>query len=101
MSKMNGKRTHTHTVGSSTGKRSKVSCCEKNNPPSSMVVDDIDKGRKSSDNLENVYDGIENVKTTGSINVEGDAINQDDTLTLRFIEKGNDGYLAGEKTMNC
>ena len=30
---------HNRTVSSSTSKRSEVSCCEKNNPPSSMMVD--------------------------------------------------------------
>ena len=54
-----------------TSTRSEVSCCE-NNPPLSMVVDDIDKGSKSSDVLENEYDGIQNVETTGSDNVGDD-----------------------------
>ena len=49
---------HNRTVGSSTSKRSEISCCEKNNPPSSTMVDDINKGGKSSDDLENQYDGI-------------------------------------------
>ena len=51
--------------------------------------DDIDKGSKSSDDLEYEYDGIQNVETTGSNNVgnDDDTVNQDDTLTLRFIEK--------------
>ena len=41
---------------STSSKRSEVSCCEKNNPPSSMVVG-INEGRsKSSDDLENAYD---------------------------------------------
>ena len=52
-----------------------VNCREKNNPPSSMVIDDTDEGSKSSDNLENVYDGIQNVETTGLDNVgDGDAV---------------------------
>ena len=49
-----------------TSPRSKVSYCEKNNPPSSMVVDDSDEGSKSSDDLEKECDGIQNVKTTSS-----------------------------------
>ena len=53
-----------------TSTRSEVSCCEKNNPPSSMVVDDIDKGSKSSDNLENIYDGIQSMEAAGSDNVD-------------------------------
>ena len=44
-----------------TSTRSEVSCCEKNNPPSSVVVDDIDEGRKYSDVLEKKYDEIQNV----------------------------------------
>ena len=46
----------------STSKRSEVRCCEKNNPPSSMVVG-IDEGTSNSlDDLENAYDGIQHVK---------------------------------------
>ena len=67
------------------------------------MVDDIDEGSKRSDDLENEYDGIQNVEITGSNNHVGDnddTANQDDTLTLRFIEKcGWD--MAREKTMNC
>ena len=80
---------HNCTVSCSTSKRSKASCCEKNNPPSSMVADDFDKGGKSSDDLENEYDGIQNVETTASDNNVGDddaLKNQNDTLTLRLIE---------------
>ena len=55
------------------GPRSEVSFCEKSNPPSSVVVDEIDKESKSSDYLENKYHhGIQNVKTTGSDNVGDD-----------------------------
>ena len=50
-----------------TSTRSEVSCCEKNDPPSSMVVDNTDKRSKSSDDLENVNDGIQNVETAGRI----------------------------------
>ena len=77
-----------------------IKCVESNTP--SMVVD-IDEGCKSSDDLENEneYDGIQNVKTTGSYNVGDDNAvkKQDDTLTLRFIEKSN-REITGEKTMN-
>ena len=91
---------HDRTVGSSTSKMSEVSYYEKNNPPS--LVDDIDKGSKSSDHLENQYDGTQNVETTGSDNVgDGDAVkNQDGKLTLRSIEKRS-GDIAGDRTMNC
>ena len=80
---------HNRTVGSSISKRSEVSCCKKNNPPSSMMVDDIAIGSRGSDHLENEYDGIQNVETTGLDNVgDYDAVKkQDGTLTLRFIEK--------------
>ena len=67
--------------------RSEVSCCEKNNPPSSMAVG-IDEGRsKRSDDLGNEYQRIQNVKTTGSYNVgdDGAVEKQNNTLTLRFI----------------
>ena len=67
-----------------TSPRSEVSCCKKNNHPSSIVVDDIDKGSKSSDDLENEYDGIQNVETTSSDSVgNDDAVKtQDDTLAF-------------------
>ena len=63
-----------------------------------MVVGDIDKGSKSSEDLETVFDGIQNAETTSSDNVRDDdeVKNQDGTLTLRFIEKSN-GDMAGEK----
>ena len=70
--------------------RSEVSCCEKNNPPSSMVVG-VDEWSKSSDHLENEYEikNVETTRTTGLDKVgENNAVKkQDDTLTLRFIEK--------------
>ena len=55
----------------------------------------IDEGR-------NEYQGIQNVKTTGSYNVGDDEVveRQDNTLTLRFIEKRNRD-ITGEKTLNC
>ena len=62
---------HTRTVDSSS-KRSKVSCGGKNKPPPSIVIDYTDKGSKSSDGLENGYDGIQNVQTTASDNYIGD-----------------------------
>ena len=37
-----------------------------NNTPSTIIGDDIDKRGNSSDNLENVYDAIQNLKPTGS-----------------------------------
>ena len=58
-----------------------------------------DGGRsKRSDDLGNEYQEIQNVKTTGSYNVgDGEVVEkQDNTLTLRFIEKRN-----MEKTFNC
>ena len=59
------------TYGIHNHKGSEFSCCEKNNPPSSMVGA-IDEGSKSSDDLENKHEGIQNVKTTGSYNVGDD-----------------------------
>ena len=54
-----------------------------------MVVDDIDEGSKSSDDLENEFEGIQNVKTTGWNNVGDDEAvkNQDDTLTVWLVKK--------------
>ena len=60
-----------------------------------ILVDNIVKGKKSSEDLESVYDGIQSLETTGLDN----SVNQDGTLTLRFIEKSN-GDLAGVKNMN-
>ena len=54
-----------------------------------MVVDDIDKGCKSSDDLENVYGRIANMETTGSDNNVGDdraVYNQEGAVTLGFIK---------------
>ena len=89
---------HTLTVGSSTSKMLKVSRGGKNNPPSYMVVDDIDKGSESSEDLETVFNGIQNAETTSSDNFRDDdeVKDQHGTLTLRFIEKSN-GEMAGEK----
>ena len=48
------------------------------------------------------YQGIQNVKTTGSYNVGDDEAveKEDNTLTLRFIEKRNRD-ITGEKTLIC
>ena len=85
---------------------SEVRCCEKNNPPSSIVG--IDEGSKSSDHLGNEYQiqNGETTTTTGLDNVgENNAVEkQDKTLTLQFIEKSSINInrdIAGEKTMNC
>ena len=66
-----------------------------------MVVD-IDEGSKSSDDLENGYDGIQNFKTTNSDIVGGyEAVKkQGDTLILQFVLKSYRD-IAEEKTMNC
>ena len=67
----------------STSKRSEARCCEKNNPPSSMVVD-IDEGSKSTDHFENEHEiqNVETTTTTGLDNVgNNNAVeNQDKTL---------------------
>ena len=81
----------------STSQRSEVRCCEKNNPPSSMIVG-IDEESKSSDHLENEYEiqNVETTTTTGLDNVgENNAVEKKDkTLNLQFIGKSS-------KTMNC
>ena len=52
------------------------------------MVEDIDKGSKGPDGVENEYDGMQNLETTGSATVgDNSSVHQDDTLTLRFIEK--------------
>ena len=92
-------------IHNSTSQRSEVRCCEKNNPPSSMIVG-IDEGSKSSDHLENEYEiqNVETTTTTGLGNVgENNAVEkQDKTLNLQFIEKSSiNRDITGEKTMNC
>ena len=80
-------------------KSSEVSCYEKDK--TSSMVDNVDKGSKSLDDLKSVYDGIQNIEITGSNNIRDDnTVNQDGTLTLRFIEK-SDGDLVEENPMNC
>ena len=86
-----------------TSTRSELSCARKITLRRlCMVVNDIDEGSKSLDYLENEYDGMQNVKTTSSDIVGGyEAVKkQDNTLTLRFIEKSNRD-ITGEKTRNC
>ena len=83
----NDSPTYTIHYPTSTNKSSDVSCCGKDDPPLSMV-EDIDKGSKGSDGVENEYDGIQNLETTGSDTVgDNSSVHQDDTLTLQFIEK--------------
>ena len=95
----NGSLTYRIQDPTSTNKSSEVSSCEKDNLPS-FTVDDIDKESNSSEDLESVYDGIQSLETAGSDNVGNDSsVNQDGTLTLRFIEKSN-GDLAGVTNMN-
>ena len=67
-----------------------------------MVIDIGEGSSKRLDDLENEYEGIQNIKTTGSYNVGDDEAikKQDATSTLRFIEK-SDRDIAGEKTINC
>ena len=45
----------TYRILHNSTKRSEVRCCEKNNPPSSMVVG-IDEGGRSSDHLGNEHE---------------------------------------------
>ena len=52
----------TCVIHNPTSTRSEVSCCEKNDLLSFiLVVEDIDKTIKISDDVENVYDGKQNV----------------------------------------
>ena len=63
------------------------------------IVDDTDEGSMNSDNIENVYDGIINLESTGSDNGEGDnnPVHQlYDRMTLRSRGKNEEG-VAGEK----
>ena len=54
----------------STINRSEFSCWEKNNLPSSIAVNDIDREIKDSDDLENEYDGIQTWKQRARIMLE-------------------------------
>ena len=78
----------------STCRSSEVRCCEKNIPPSSVMVFGIDEGSNNSDHLGNEYE-IQNVETTGLDSVgENNAVKkQDDALTLRFRKKSNTNTL--------
>ena len=79
----------------STCRSSEVRCCEKNIPPSSVVVVGIDEGSNNSDHLGNEYE-IQNVETTGLDSVgENNAVKkQDDALTLRFRKKKQYKYIT-------
>ena len=76
----------------STNKSLEASCCKADKPPSSMVDDE---GSKSSE--ESVYDGMQNLETTGSDKVGGDN-SQDDTLTVRLIKNKVMGIWQKKKT---
>ena len=66
-----------------------------------MAVDDIDKGSKSSDDLENVYDGIQNVETTGSNNIgDDDALKKTRWYDDLAVHKKKYVDIAAEKNMN-
>ena len=56
-------------------------------PPS--MVDDIDGGDTSSDDLQNVYDGMKHLESTGLDDVEGDnnPVHQYDGMTYDPEEK--------------
>ena len=66
-----------------------------------MVVDDIDEVSKSSDDLENVYDGIQNLESTTLDNVEGNhgPVHQYTRMTVRSSRKRQDN-LAEAKSLN-
>ena len=76
-----------------------IECVESNTP---SMVDDIDEGSKSSDDLENnVYDGIQNLESTTLDNVEGShgPVRQYNRMILRASRKSRDN-LKEAKSLN-
>ena len=65
------------------------------------MVDDIDEESKSSDDLENVYDGIQNLESTTLDYVEGShgPLHQYNRMTLQSSRKSRDN-LAEAKLLN-
>ena len=65
------------------------------------MVDDTDEGNKSSDDLENVHDGLQNLETTDSDTAEGNnnPVNHYDRSTLRSHGNSNKN-MAGVKPLN-
>ena len=66
-----------------------------------MVDDIVDEESKTSDDLENVYDGIRNLESTILDNVEGShsPVHQCNRMTLRSRRKSKDN-LAEAKSLN-
>ena len=64
--------------------------CEESNTPS--MVDDIDEGSKSSDDLQNIYDGVQNLESTTLDNIEGNhsPVHEYNRMTLRFSRKSKE-----------
>ena len=76
-----------------------IECVESN---TSSMVDDIDEGSISSDDLENnVYDGIQNLESTTLDNVEGShgPVRQYNRMALRAGRKSRDN-LTEAKLLN-
>ena len=76
-----------------------IECVESKTP---SMVDDIDEGSKSSDDLENnVYDGIQHLESTTLDNVEGShgPVRQYNRMTLRASRKSRDN-LTEAKSLN-
>ena len=65
------------------------------------MVDDFDEESKSFDNLENVYDGIQNLESTTLDDVKGShgPVHQYNRMTLRSSGKSR-GNLAEAKLLN-
>ena len=66
------------------------------------MVDDMDEGSKNSDDLENVYDGIQKLESTTLDNVEGNhsPVHQYNRMTLRFSRKIKDNLAEEAKSLN-
>ena len=66
------------------------------------MVDDAGEESKSSDDLENVYDGIQNLESTALDNVEGShgPVHQYNRMTLRCSKKKRKDNLAEAKSLN-
>ena len=75
-----------------------IECVDSSTP---SMVDDIGEGSKSYDDLENVYNGIQNLKSTTLDNVEGShgPVHQYNRMTLRSSRKSKDN-LAEARSLN-
>ena len=74
--------------------------CEESKTPS--MVDDIDEESKSSDDLENIYDGIQNLESTTLDDGEGNhgPVHQYNRMTLRSSRKSTDNLAEAKSLTN-